>query len=232
MRAVTAMVPKRDGASDKESHARSTFQPRMQPIGSSNEAPARKPPAGSEDEPAAEAAPEEEPVRKQGGSFLGKVVFVAGNAVGALSARLYSKARQRTAAAYEDFQGRPEHVRYRAYAMGSYGLILIATLAAQLYTTNVLGAYVRVQHVSIPETTEIFVRNDSRKPWSHVKVHLNGIYTFEREHLGPGQYIQLKADAFTVADADGRMKKAPRNVKIDNLTLDADQGHTDVELEK
>jgi hypothetical protein len=232
MQAVTAMVPKRDGTSDKEPPARSTFQPRMQPIGSSADVPARKPPAGSEDEPAAEAAPEEEPARKPRGSFLGKVVFVAGNGVAALSARLYSKARRRTAAAYEDFQGRPEHVRYRAYAMVAYGLILIATFAAQLYTTNVLGAYVRVQHVSIPETTEIFVRNDSGKPWSHVKVHLNGIYTFEREHLGPGQYIQLKADAFTVADADGRMKKAPRNVKIDNLTLDADQGHTDVELEK
>ena len=232
MSPVTAMVPKREGASEKDPPARPTFQPRMQPMASSGDAAARKPPAAREDEPAAEAAPEEEPAREPGSSFLGKVVFVAGNAVAALSARLYSKARQRTTAAYEDFHGRPEHVRYRAYAMGAYGLIVVATLAAQLYTTNVLGAYVRVQHVSIPETTEIFVRNDSRKPWSHVRVHLNGIYTFEREHLGPGQYIQLKADAFSVADPDGRTKKAPRNVKIENLTLDADQGHTDVELEK
>jgi hypothetical protein len=225
------MVPKRDGASEQDPPVRSTFQPRMQPIASAGEAPARKPTAEREDEPAAEAAPEQEP-SKRSGNFLGKVVFVAGNGVAALSARLYSKARQGTAAAYEDFQGRPEHVRYRAYALGAYGLIVVATLVGQLYTTNVLGAYVRVQHVSIPETTEIFVRNDSRKPWSHVKVQLNGIYTFERDHVGPGQYIQLKADAFSVSDSDGRMKKAPRNVKIDNLTLDADEGHTDVELEK
>ncbi len=231
METVTAMVPKRDGAGEKDPSLRSTFQPRMQPIASSGDAPARTPPSDREDVPAAEAAPEQEPSRGSG-SVVGKVVFVAGNAVAALSARLYSKARKRSAAAYEDFQGRPEHVRYRAYAMGAYGLIVVATLAAQLYTTNVLHAYVRVQHVSIPETTEIFVRNDSGKPWSHVKVQLNGIYTFERDHVGPGQYIQLKADAFSVSDTDGRMKKAPRNVKIDNLTLDADQGHTDVELEK
>jgi hypothetical protein len=90
MQTVTAMVPKRDGASEQDPPVRSTFQPRMQPIASAGEAPARKPPAEREDEPAAEAAPQQEP-SKRSGNFLGKVVFVAGNGVAALSARLYSK---------------------------------------------------------------------------------------------------------------------------------------------
>jgi hypothetical protein len=170
------------------------------------------------------------PPRAGGG--IAKAIFLAGNALGALSARLYSKTRERGGAVYEDFQGRPQHVRWRAYALAAYAAILAATLAGQLYTSNKLGAYVRVQRVDIPETVEIFVRNDSRIPWDHVKLQLNGIYAYERVRLVPGEYIQLKVEGFTVADSRGAVAHAPRNVHIAQLTIDTDQGHYELEPDK
>jgi hypothetical protein len=190
--------------------------------------PDRARPAGDRPTP-----PPETPPRATGG--LGKAIFLAGNALGALSAKLYSKTRQRGGAVYEGFQGRPQHVRWRAYALMAYAAILAATLAGQLYTSNKLGAYVRVQRIDIPETVEIFVRNDSRPPfaWDHVKLQLNGIYGYDRDRLAPGQYIQLKAEGFTIADGTtGAVTHAPRNVHISQLTIDADQGRYELETNK
>jgi hypothetical protein len=193
--------------------------------------PSRSPPERARPPVDRPTPPPATPPRATGG--IGKVIFLAGNALGALSARLYSKTRQRGGAVYENFQGRPQHVRWRAYALMTYAVILAATLAAQLYTGNKLGAYVRVQRVDIPETVEIFVRNDSPVPWDHVRLQLNGIYGYDRDRLAPGQYIQLKAEAFTIADATtGAVTHAPRNVHISQLTIDADQGHYELETDK
>lgn len=166
------------------------------------------------------------------GTAIGKAGTLAAKAIGGLSARLYAKTRQRGGAAYEDFTGRPEHVRYRAYGFGVYGLIAVATLLSQLYTKNPLGSYVRIEHVDMPETVQVFVRNDSGRPWSHVRLQLNGIYAYQRERVLAHDYIQIKVDAFALFDHAGKMQKPPRNVHIDSLTIDADQGHTDVELPK
>jgi hypothetical protein len=166
------------------------------------------------------------------GGGIAKAIFLAGNALAALTARLYSKTREHGGAVYEDFQGRPQHVRWRAYALAAYTAIVLATLAGQLYTTNRLGAYVRVQRVDIPETVEIFVRNDSRNPWDHVKLQLNGIYAYERARLSPGQYIQLKVEGFTLTDSRGAITHAPRNVHIAQLTIDTDQGRYELEQDK
>ncbi|GAC1609076.1 MAG: hypothetical protein NVS4B10_24510 [Myxococcales bacterium] len=194
------------------------------------------PPAGSARPPPERARPAGDPAAPlpaaAGGGSLGKIIFVAGNALGALSARLYSKTRERGGALYEGFQGRPQHVRWRAYALAAYGAVLAATLAGQLYSTNKLGAYVRVQRVDIPATVEIFVRNDSRAAWDHVKLQLNGIYGYERARLSPGEYIQLKVEGFTLPNANGGVTRAPRNVHISQLTIDTDQGHFDLETDK
>lgn len=197
----------------------------MQPIGG---APAARAPQGPQTGERPLPAPGGAPA---GGSALGRALFVASNALGALSNRL-SIARRRGAAAVEDFQRRPEHVRYRAYALGAYGLLVAATLAAQLYRENPLGAYVRVKRVDIPETTEVFVRNDSGRPWTRVRLQLNGLYGYEREALRPGGYVQLKAEAFSAVGADGKPSRAPRGMRIDKVTVETDQGHTDVELER
>jgi len=59
--------------------------------------------------------------------------------------------------------------------------------------------------MAIPAVTNIFVRNDSRKTWEHVKLTLNGVYTYERLELAPGQHVQLPIDRFAVYDSNGRM---------------------------
>src|SRR5207237_884913 len=78
-----------------------------------------------------------------------------------ITSRLFGEARTRSGAAVADVRARPEHARWRAYALGSYGAIIAATLAAQLYSSNALDAYVKVQPVDLPALTQIFVRNDS-----------------------------------------------------------------------
>ena len=40
---------------------------------------------------------------------------------------------------------RTAHGRWRGYALGCYGLIVAVTLAGQLYSSNPLGVYVKVQ---------------------------------------------------------------------------------------
>lgn len=226
MGGVAAPVPKREGTREgAEAPARAPLAPRMQPIGGAAAPPASQGPQTGE-RPLAAPGP-----AKAAGSALGRVIFVAGNALGALSNRL-SVARRRGAAAVEEFQRRPEHVRYRAYALGAYALILAGTLVAQLYRQNALGAYVRVKRVDIPETTEVFVRNDSDRPWTRLHLQLNGLYGYRREALPPGGYVQLKAEAFSAVGPDGKPSRAPRGMRIDRVTVDTDQGHTDVELER
>src|SRR2546426_6175641 len=39
--------------------------------------------------------------------------------------------------------------------------------------------------------TQIFVRNDSGKPWRSVRLTLNGIYEYRTEEVGPGGHVML-----------------------------------------
>lgn len=139
--------------------------------------------------------------------------------------------RSRGAKAYEEFQRRARHARYRVYALGTYGLIVAATLAAQLYTQNPLGAYVRVEELEVPRITNIFLRNDSSKPWNNLKLTLNGIYGYEKPRLGPGDFVLLRVDRFALLEANtGKLKFAPANITARHLALDCDRGHWEKEL--
>src|SRR5438874_11932890 len=101
----------------------------------------------------------------------------------------FGRVATRSGNALADFRARPEHSRWRAYALGSYGLIVAATLVGQLYTVHVLGAYVRVQRVEVPALTQIFVRNDSPQSWHNVRLTLTGIYQSRTEEVGPGGHV-------------------------------------------
>jgi hypothetical protein len=154
-------------------------------------------------------------------------------ATGALvrvSGKLLGEAHKRAASSAAEFRARPEHSRWRAYALGSYGAIVAATLVGQLYTTNGLGAYVRVQPVELPALTQIFVRNDSKPPWRTVKLTLNGIYTFEQVAVQPGQFILLPVNRFAVSDQLGKRTYAPKNIQPKVLTIDTDEQHYETEL--
>ena len=114
--------------------------------------------------------------------------------------------------------------------MGSYFLLLAATLGSQLYDQNPMGAYVRVQPVELPALTQIFVRNDSKKPWKDVKVTLNGIYGFEQQELQPGLYILLPVNKFALYDQLGKPTFAPKNIVPKTLTIDTADAHFETEL--
>jgi hypothetical protein len=131
-----------------------------------------------------------------------------------------------------DFRARPEHSRWRAYALGCYGLIVAATLAGQLYSVNPLGVYVKVQHVELPVSTLIFVRNDSALPWKHTRIVVNGIYSHRREEVAAGESLPLDLDkAFAVTDASGRtLRRPPKNLQLQSLAIDCDRGRYEMEL--
>jgi hypothetical protein len=149
-----------------------------------------------------------------------------------LTSKLYGHAVERGGAALTEFQARPEHSRWRAYAMGSYGFIVAATLLGQLYTENSLGVSVRVQKVEMPALTQIFVRNDSQKPWKGVKLTLNGIYTYETLQVDPGAFILLPADRFAVFDSLGHKTFAPKAMEPKTLLLETRDGKYLSELQK
>ena len=129
-----------------------------------------------------------------------------------MTGSIFGHVATRSGNALADFRARPEHSRWRAYALGSYGLIVAATLVGQLYTDNVLGAYVRVQRVEVPAMTQIFVRNDSPKSWHNVRLTLNGIYEFRTEEVGPGGHVMLPVNKFAIRDQGGRATYAPRSI--------------------
>ena len=109
---------------------------------------------------------------------------------------------------------------------------MAATLAGQLYTTNPLGVYVKVQHVDIPVSTLIFVRNDSRLNWKHARITVNGIYSHSRDEIAAGESLPLDLDkAFAVHDGSGKvLRRPPRNLPLQSLALDCDRGHYETEL--
>lgn len=147
-----------------------------------------------------------------------------------LTGKIFGEVRDRGGAAVADFRARPEHSRWRAYALGCYGLILAGTLGAQLYTSNTIGAYVRVQPVELPALTQIFVRNDSGKTWRKVKVTLNGIYYVERAEVPPGGNIMMPVNKFAIYDALGKPTYAPKNIAPKLLSIDTAEAHYQTEL--
>jgi hypothetical protein len=115
--------------------------------------------------------------------------------------------------------------------LGSYGLIVAATLGGQLYTDNVLGAYVRVQRVDVPAMTQIFVRNDSSKPWQNVRITLNGIYEYRTEQVVPGGHVMLPVNKFAIRDpSSGKSTYAPRNMDPKSLQVITLAGNYEMEL--
>ena len=127
---------------------------------------------------------------------------------------------------------RTPHGRWRTYALGCYGLIVASTLVGQLYSSNPLGVYVKVQRVDLPVSTLVLVRNDSRLPWTHVRIRLNGIYAHRRDEIAAGESVPLDLDkAFAITDGAGKVLRRPaRNLTIESFTLDCDSGHYETEL--
>lgn len=164
------------------------------------------------------------------GGAIAKGLGIAAATLIQLTSRFFGEAHKRSGAAYADFSARPEHARWRAYALGSYGLIVLGTLLGQLYSKNSLKAYVRVQPVDLPNATVLFVRNDSNKEWKHVKLTLNGIYGYETNQLPPGSHVLLPVTRFAIFDVQGKPAYAPKNIPLKQLTIDCDRGSYETEL--
>ena len=147
-----------------------------------------------------------------------------------LTGKLYGEARERGGAALTDFQARPEHSRWRAYAIGGYGLIAAATLLGQLYTENRLGAVVRVERVELPALTQVFVRNGSDQAWKDVKLTLNDIYTYETLVVAPGNFVLLPVDRFALFDPSGKRTFAPKNIVPRKITIQTRDTRYETEL--
>ena len=169
-------------------------------------------------------------IRKKEGGAIGNGLAAATGALVSVAGKMFGQARQKAATSVADFRARPEHSRWRAYALGSYGLIVAATLAGQLYTDNSIKAYVRVQPVELPAMTQIFVRNDSKVAWYNVRVTLNGIYVFDQAELKPGQHILLPVNKFAVYDQVGKATYAPKNIAPKQLFIDEGDQHYETEL--
>jgi hypothetical protein len=190
--------------------------------------PARAPAASSEPARARPAGPPE-PKRP---SVLARGLSAAAGALVRGSSTLFGQVRTRGATAVGDFRARPEHSRWRAYALGCYGLIVAATLTGQLYSSNPLGVYVKVQHVELPVSTLIFVRNDSSFAWKHARIVVNGIYSHSRDEIAAGESLPLDLDkAFAVKDGSGKiLRRPPKNLLLQSVALDCDRGRYETEL--
>jgi hypothetical protein len=164
------------------------------------------------------------------GAAAGAALSTMATALIRISSKLYGEARERGGAALTDFQARPEHSRYRAYALGGYGLLVAATLAAQFYSENSLGATVRVEKVDMPALTQVFVRNGSDETWRDVKLTLNGIYTYETLAVQPGAFILLPADRFALFAPDGKRTFAPKNIVPKSLLIETRDKRYEAEL--
>jgi hypothetical protein len=187
------------------------------------------PPAAPQKRPTAETAPAAPQKRSSGGAVASGLAAAARGLI-RITSRIFGTVASRGGSALADFRARPEHSRWRAYALGSYFLIIAATLAGQLYTDNVLGAYVRVQRVDLPAMTQIFVRNDSGKPWHNVRLTLNGIYEYRTEEVGPGGHVMLTVNKFAIRDQGGRPTYAPRNLEPKTLLVDTLAGRYETEF--
>ena len=142
---------------------------------------------------------------------------------------MFAGPKKRSAAANRT---RTPHASWRRSALYCYGLIVAATLAGQLYSANPLGVYVKIQRVDLPVSTLVLVRNDSRFPWKHVRIRLNGVYTHTHEQIGPGESVPLDLDkAFAITDGAGRVLRRPaKNLAIESFSLACDRGHYETEL--
>ena len=164
------------------------------------------------------------------GAALGNGLAGATRALIRVTSSVFGKVASRGGSALADFRARPEHSRWRAYALGCYGMIVAATFAGQLYTDNVLGAYVRVQRVELPAMTQIFVRNDSGKAWRNVRLTLNGIYEYGTDEVGPGGHVMLPVNRFAIRNQGEKPTYAPRNIEPRTLLVDTAAGRYQAEL--
>ena len=162
--------------------------------------------------------------------MLARKLSLATRALVSWTSRIFGELREQGGHAVREFQARPEHSRWRAYALGSYGLIVVATLVFQLYDPNPLGAVVRAQRVDIPRSTYLFVRNGSRRPWKGVKLTLNGVYEYSRELVPAGGNLSLPVEQFSVLDGAGVPTYAPAALELRTVHLECDRGSYDSEL--
>jgi hypothetical protein len=185
----------------------------------------------SEVTPSSPSNPSVKPKPSRGaGAAIGGALAAFTGALVSITGKIFGQVRERGGVALADFRARPEHSRWRVYTLGCYGLIVAGTLVAQTYTKNSLDAYVRVQPVELPALTQIFVRNDSKKTWSHVKITLNGIYGFEQPELQPGLFIMLPVNKFAVYDSANKPTFAPKNIVPKDLTIDTADAHFETDL--
>ena len=159
--------------------------------------------------------------------MLARRLSVATRTVVDWTSRIFGELREQGGHAVREFQARPEHARWRAYALGSYGLIVVATLLFQFYDPNPLGAMIRVQRVEIPRSTYLSVRNGSRKPWKGVKLTLNGVYGYSQEVVRSGEVLLVQVDQFKVVDGAGVPSYAPQGLDLRTLHIDCDRGSFD-----
>jgi hypothetical protein len=164
------------------------------------------------------------------GAALGNGLAAATGALVRGTSAIFGEVASRGGSALADFRARPEHSRWRAYALFFYGAIVAATLTAQLYTDNVLSAYVRVQRVELPQMTQIFVRNDSPKPWRDVRITLNGIYQYHADEVVSGGHVMLPVNKFAIRDQLGKPTFAPRNIAPKTLLVDTSAGRYEAEF--
>ena len=164
------------------------------------------------------------------GGKIARAIAVFARLLVQLSRFGFSKAKQHGGKAISDFNERPEAIRWRAYAFGSYGAMVALTFAFQLWEPNSLAAYVKVQHVAVPEQTVVFVRNDSKKTWKDVKLLLNGQYGYERNELTPGSHVQLPVERFAIYDANGKASYAPKDLPLRTMVIECDRGHFEQEI--
>ena len=200
-----------------------------QPAAAQKRPTGETPPTAAQKRPTGETPPATPQKRSSGGAIANGLAAAAGGLI-RITSRIFGSVASRGGNALADFRARPEHSRWRAYALGSYFLIVAATLAGQLYTDNVLGAYVRVQHVDLPAMTQIFVRNDSGKSWRNVRLTLNGIYQYRTEEVGPGGHVMLTVNKFAIRDQLGKPTYAPRNLEPKTLLVDTLAGRYEAEF--
>lgn len=218
------MAPKAPAATPPRAVAKPVVQPKVSP-----------PPAPAANAPAAATtpAPPSAPPARKGrslGAALGAGLAAAAGALIRITSKVFGQVASRGGSAIADFRARPEHSRWRAYALGSYGLIVAATLTGQLYTDNVLGAHVRVQRVDVPAMTQIFVRNDSGKAWRNVRLTLNGIYEYRTDEVDAGGHVMLPVNKFAIRDQVGKPTWAPRNLEPRALLIETAAGRYETEF--
>jgi hypothetical protein len=171
------------------------------------------------------------PQKRSLGATVGSGLAAATRALIRVTSKIFGNVASRGGSAIAEFRARPEHSRWRAYALGSYGAIVAATLVGQLYTDNVLSAYVRVQRVDLPAMTQIFVRNDSGKSWHSVRLVLNGIYQYNTDEVASGGHVMLPVTKFAIRDLQGgKPTYAPRNIELKTLLVATADGRYEMEF--